>query len=98
MCFGNFLPMSTLRDAFFFFFFFFFLLQPKTHYQQKQNKPVRQSHIVQSFMQDCKYVSSYLLPVCDLLVQGPKITYDYCLSRKAVLNFIVVFCIEFRSF
>ena len=43
-------------------------------------KLVRQSQIVQSVMQDCKYVLSHLLPVCDLLVQGPKITYNYCLS------------------
>ena len=34
---------------------------------------VRQSQVVQSVMQDCKYVLSHLLPVCDLLVQGPKI-------------------------
>ena len=39
---------------------------------------VRQSQIVQ----DCKYVLSHLLPVCDLLVEGPKITYNYWLSRR----------------
>ena len=50
---------------------------------------VRQSQIVQSVMQDCKYILSHLLPVLcrfcgvvgNLLVQGPKITYNYCLSR-----------------
>ena len=46
------------------------------------HKLVTQSQIVQSVMQDCKYVLSHLLPVCDLLVQGPKITYNYCLSRR----------------
>ena len=43
-------------------------------------KLVRQSQIVQSVMQDCQYVLSHLLPVCNLLVQGPKIAYSYCLS------------------
>ena len=47
-----------------------------------ESQLVRQSQIVQSVMQDCKYVLSHLLPVCDLLVQGPKITYNYCLSRR----------------
>ena len=49
---------------------------------------MRQSPIVQSVMQDCKNVFSHLLPVCrfcgvdgNLLVQGPKITYNDCLSR-----------------
>ena len=37
---------------------------------------VRQSQIVQSVMQDCKHVLSHLLHVSDLLVQGPKITYN----------------------
>ena len=46
-----------------------------------KRKLVRQSQIVQSVMQDCLYVLSHLLPVCNLLVQGPKITYNYCLSR-----------------
>ena len=43
---------------------------------------VRQSQIVQSVVQDCQYVLSHLLPECNLLVQGPKITYNYCLSRR----------------
>ena len=43
---------------------------------------VRQSQIVQSVMQDYQYDWSHLLPVCNLLVQGPKITYNYCLSRR----------------
>ena len=43
---------------------------------------VRQSQIVQSVLQDCQYVLSHLLPECNLLVQGPKITYNYCLSRR----------------
>ena len=34
----------------------------------------RQSQLVQSVMQDCQYVLSNLLPVCNSLVQGPKIT------------------------
>ena len=49
---------------------------------------MRQSQIVQSVMQDCKYVFSHLLPVCrfcgvdgNSLVQGPKITYNDCLAR-----------------
>ena len=58
---------------------------------------VRQSQIVQSVIQDCQYNLSHLLPVCNLLVQGSKITYNYYLSRW-FLNFIVVFYIEFRSF
>ena len=44
---------------------------------------VRQSQIVQSVMQDRQNVLSHLLPVtwlCNLLVQGSKIT--YCLSRR----------------
>ena len=44
-------------------------------------KLVRQSQIVQSVMQDYQYDLSHLLPVCNLLVQDPKITYNYCLSR-----------------
>ena len=36
-------------------------------------KLVRQSQVVQSVMQDCQYVSSHLLPACNLLVQGSKI-------------------------
>ena len=39
-------------------------------------KLVRQSQIVQSVMQDYQYDLSHLLPVCNLLVQGPKITYN----------------------
>ena len=49
---------------------------------RKVGKLVRQSQIVQSVMQDCQYVLSHLLHVCNLLVQGTKITYDYCLSRR----------------
>ena len=41
-------------------------------------KLVRKSQIVQSVMQDCQYVLSHLLPVCNLVDQGPKITYNYC--------------------
>ena len=37
---------------------------------------MRQSQIVQSVMQDCQYVLSHLLPECNLLVQGPKVTYN----------------------
>ena len=40
------------------------------------NKIVRQSQIVQSVTQDYQYDLSHLLPVCNLLVQGPKITYN----------------------
>ena len=53
---------------------------------------VRLSQIVQSVTQDCKYVLSYLLPVCNLLVQGK------LLFVKTVVNFTVVFYVEFRSF
>ena len=38
------------------------------------HKLVRQSQIVQGVMQDCQYILSHLLPECNLLVQGPKIT------------------------
>ena len=34
------------------------------------------SDCVVSVMQDGKYVLSHLLPICNLLVQGPKITYQ----------------------
>ena len=54
---------------------------------------MRQSQIGQSVMQDCKYVLSHLLPVCNLLVQGPKITYMF---GKTVLNFTVAFYVKFR--
>ena len=53
---------------------------------------VRLSQIVQSVTQDCKYVLSYLLPVGNLLVQGK------LLFVKTVVNFTVVFYVEFRSF
>ena len=58
---------------------------------------MRQSQIVQSVMQDCKYVLSHLLPGCDLLVQGPKITYKL-LFVMTVLKLNVVFYVEFRLF
>ena len=58
----------------------------------EKNKLVRQSQIVQSVTLDCKYVLSYLLPVCNLLVQGQ------LLFVKMVLNFTVVLYVEFRSF
>ena len=38
---------------------------------------VKQSQIVQSVMQDYQNILSNLLPVCNLLVQGPKITSNY---------------------
>ena len=50
-----------------------------------RTKLVRQSQIVQSVMLDYQYDLSHLLPVCNLLVQGPKITYNYCLSRRSGL-------------
>ena len=53
---------------------------------------MRQSQIVQSVTQDYKYVLSYLLPVCNLLVQGQ------LLFVKTVSNFTVVFYVYFRSF
>ena len=46
---------------------------------------VRQSQIVQSVIQDYQYDLSHLLPASNLLVQGPKITYNYCLSRRSGL-------------
>ena len=46
---------------------------------------VRQSYSVQSVMQDYQYDLSYLLPACNLLVQDPKITFNYCLSRRSGL-------------
>ena len=51
--------------------------------------------MVQSVMQDFEYHLSHLLPVCNLLVQGPKITFNYCLSRGSgllwcvMLNFVL---------
>ena len=62
---------------------------------------MRQSQIVQSVMQDYQYDLSHMLPVCNLLVQGPKITYNYCLSRRSgllwcfTLNFILNNYVEF---
>ena len=53
---------------------------------------MRQSQKVQSVTQDRKYVFSHLLPVCNLLVLGQ------LLFVKTVLNFTVVFYVEFRSF
>ena len=44
------------------------------------------------------YVLGHLLPVCNLLVQGPKMTYNWLLFIKTVLNFTVVFYVEFCSF
>ena len=49
--------------------------------ETENKRLVRQSQIVQSVMQDYQYNLSHLLPVCNLLVQGPKITYNYRLSR-----------------
>ena len=57
---------------------------------------VRQSQIVQSVMQDCKYVLSHLLPVCDMLVQGPKITYYYCDGFK--IKIMLCFTLNFVYF
>ena len=45
-------------------------------------KLVRQSQIVQSVMQDFQYILSHQRPVCNLLVEGQKITYNYYLSRR----------------
>ena len=64
-----------------------------SHKAHSQSQLVRQSQIVQSVMQDCQYVLSHLLPACNLLVQGLKITYNYYLS-KTVLNFTVVFYVS----
>ena len=61
-------------------------------------KLVRQSQIVQSVMQDCQCVLSHLLPVCNLLVQGQKITYNHYYFVNTVLNFTVVFFVKFCSF
>ena len=55
-------------------------------------KLVRQSQIVQSVTQDCQYGVSHLLPVGNLLVQGPKIANNYFLKCTEV------FYIAFRSF
>ena len=61
---------------------------------QGAKKTSETSQIVQSVMQDYQYDLSHLLPVCNLLVQGPKITYNYCLSRRSgllwwfTLNFV----------
>ena len=57
---------------------------------------MRQSQIVQSVMQDYQYNLSHLLPVCNLLVQGPKITYNYCFVKTVRVT--VVFYVEFRLF
>ena len=52
-------------------------LRTKLEEELDENELVRQSQIVQSVMQDYQYDLSHLLPVCNLLVQGPKITYNY---------------------
>ena len=54
---------------------------------------------MQSVMQDSQYDLSHLLPVCDLLVQGPKITFTVCqlLFVKTVRVTAVIY-VEFRSF
>ena len=57
-------------------------------------KLVEQSQIVQSVMQDCHYVLSHLLPVSS----RPKNNLHWLLFVKTVLNFTVVFYVEFRSF
>ena len=57
---------------------------------------VRQSQIVQSVMQDYQYDLSHLLPVCTLLVQGSKITYNYCSSRRSGL--LWCFTLNFTHF
>ena len=41
---------------------------------------MRGFQIVQSVMQGYQYVLSRMLPVCNLLVQGPKVT--YCLREQ----------------
>ena len=76
-----------------------FVLHPKMYTLCKNKyKLVKQSQIVQIVMQDCQYVLSHLLPECNLLVQGPKITYNNLLFVKTVLQFTEVFYIEFCSF
>ena len=57
---------------------------------------VRQSHIVQSVTQDCQYVLSHLLPVCNLIVSSRPKHNSQLLFVKPVLNFTVVFYVEFR--
>ena len=54
-------------------------------------KLVRQSQIVQSVMQDYQYDLSHLLPVCNLLVQDPKITITVCQNGQG-------YCSDLRSF
>ena len=58
-------------------------------HQGQSKKLLRQSQIVQSVMQDYPYVLDHLLPVSNLLVQGPKITHNYCLSRRF---YILLWC------
>ena len=66
------------------------MLTPRKQKNKKQ-KLVRQSQILQSVTQDCKYVLSNLVPVCNLLIEGQ------LLFVKTVLKFTVVFYVEFRS-
>ena len=61
-----------------------------------KKKLVRQSQIVQSVMQEYQYDLSFLLPVCNLLVQGSKITYNYCSSRRSGL--LWYFALNFAHF
>ena len=59
---------------------------------------VTQSQIVQSVtMQDCQYILSHLLPVCNLLVHGTNITYSYCLLRRFYISQCCV-TLNFKSF
>ena len=46
-------------------------------------------------MQDCQYVLSHLLPECNLLVQGPKITYNTVCQDGFKLNCGVLRWISF---
>ena len=63
---------------------------------EQKTEPVRQSQIVQSVMQDYQYDLSHLLPVCNLLVQGPKITYKL-LFVKTVRVTVAIY-VKFHSF
>ena len=57
---------------------------------------MRQSQIVQSVMQDYQYDLRHLLPVCNLLVQGPKNSLQL-LFVKTVRVTVLIYN-EFRSF
>ena len=59
---------------------------------------MRQSQIVQSLTQDCQYVLSHLLPVCNLLIQDPKITFFIYLFIYFILFSTTVHYLQYNTY